>query len=239
MEWLWCEAGTVFDSLAADRVAAVVAERPEAALALPTGRTPAGLYAELARRVAAGRLSLSRTRLFNLDEYVGLAAADPASFAFYLRHHLVKPAGIPGERVRLLRGDAADLGAECRDFDAAIAAAGGLDLAILGLGANGHIAFNEPGSAWQHATHVAKLTPETRHAGGTTVGRALPELGLTLGIATLRAARAVLLLIAGRSKRAALAALEAGIATRDWPVTCLLDHPRVTVLCSVGGKLGE
>ena len=238
MEWLHCPDGQCLGALAADQVTRLVTMKPDATFALPTGRTPGGLYAELVRRQSAGRLSLGRARFFNLDEYVGLAASDPLSFAWYLRQQLLDPAGIPASRTRLLRGDAAALDLECRSFDAAIAAAGGLDLAILGLGANGHIAFNEPGVAWDLATHVARLTPETRAAGGTNGASTVPDRGITMGIATLREARAVLLLVAGHTKRAALAALQAGRATRDWPVTSLLDHPQVVVISTIGTPRG-
>ena len=232
MDLCWCPEGTAFDTLAADRVSALVAARPRATFALPTGRTPRGLYAELARRAAADRISLRDARWFNLDEYGGLAATDPASFAACLQREFVVPAGIPQSQVRFLRGDAPDLAAECRDYDAALAAAGGLDVAILGLGANGHIAFNEPGSAWDTHTRVVRLSPQTRMAGAADGAPALPEFGLTMGIATLRAARAVLLLVTGQSKRAALAALRAGTPSRAWPATSLLDHPRLTVICA-------
>jgi glucosamine-6-phosphate deaminase len=132
----------------------------------------------------------------------------------------------------LLRGDAPDLAAECRACDAVLAQAGGLDLAILGLGANGHIAFNEPGSPWDAPTWVAELTPETRAATGAERAAMLPDRGITLGIAALKAARRVLLLVAGPAKRRALAALRAGVATPRWPVTSLLGHPGLTVLVS-------
>ena len=138
---------------------------------------------------------------------------------------------VQASQVRLLRGDAADSAGECRDYDAAIAAAGGIDLAILGLGANGHIAFNEPGADWNCRTHVARLTAQTRAAGGGGSADGVPALGITMGIATLREATQVLLLVAGDSKRAALAAFGAGRALPEWPVTALLDHPRLTVVC--------
>ncbi|MBS0373732.1 MAG: glucosamine-6-phosphate deaminase [Proteobacteria bacterium] len=234
MNVLALDTATGFDACAADRVGALLAHRPGAVLALPTGGTPRGLYAELVRRVHAGRLSLRQARLFNLDEFVGVAGDDPLGYAHYLRRHLVDPAQLPSAHCRFLRGDAPDLAAECRDYDAALAAAGGIDLAILGLGANGHVAFNEPGTPWETRTHVAALTPETLRAQDRTTlgGRALPDRGLTMGIATLRAARAVLLLVAGTAKRDALAALTRGRPDPRWPVTSLLGHPDLTVLAA-------
>jgi len=139
---------------------------------------------------------------------------------------------VPEEHIRLLRGDAVGIDAECRDFDAAIAAAGGLDLAILGLGTNGHIGFNEPGSDWSARAHVVSLSAETRatHVAQTHGKLAIPEYGITLGISTIAAAREILLLVAGGAKARALAALRRGIPDPQWPVTALLTHPHLTVL---------
>lgn len=222
----------MFDARAADHVAALLERKPAATLALPTGRTPQGLYAELVGRVAEGRVSLAESHLFNLDEYVGLGADDPLSYACAIRRHLAQPARVPPQQVRLLRGAAADLDAECRDYERAIAATGGLDLAILGLGANGHIAFNEPGTAWNTTTHVVTLSAATRATNASQLPRAvrLPERGITMGIATIRAAREILLLVAGDGKHRALAALKSGTPDLQLPVTALAGHPRLTVI---------
>lgn len=221
-----------FGRAAADHVAALLARRPEAAIALPTGHTPLGLYAEMVTRATAGRLSAARGRFFNLDDYIGLPADHPLSYARFLRERFLTPAGVPEAHVRLLRGDAADLEAECRDFETAIAASGGLDLAILGLGTNGHIGFNEPGSDWSTRTHVVALSQETRatHAAQTQGKFAIPAYGITVGIATIVAAREILLLVSGGAKARALAAFRRGIPDPRWPVTALLTHPHLTVL---------
>ncbi len=229
---LWRPGGAEFARAAADHVAALLTRRPEAAIALPTGHTPLGLYAELEARAASGRLSPERGRFFNLDDYIGLPADHPLSYARFLRERFLTPAGVPEAHIRLLRGDAADLEAECRDFEAAIAASGGLDLAILGLGTNGHIGFNEPGSDWSTPTHVVALSQETRatHAAQTEGRFAIPEYGITVGIATIVAAREILLLVAGSAKARALAAFRRGVPDPKWPVTALLTHPQLTVL---------
>jgi glucosamine-6-phosphate deaminase len=229
---LWRRGGAEFARAAADQVAALLARRPGAAIALPTGQTPLGLYAELAARATAGRLPAERGRFFNLDDYIGVPADHPLSYARFLREHFLTPAGVPEAHVRLLRGDAADLEAECRDYEAAIAAAGGLDLAILGLGTNGHIGFNEPGSDWSARTHVVSLSQETRatHVAQTRGRFSIPEYGITVGIATIVAAREILLLVAGSAKAHALAAFRRGIPDSRWPVTALLTHPHLTVL---------
>lgn len=228
--FFWPESPAAFDALAADQVAAALLKR-DAALALPTGRTPLGLYAHLRARAAAGEISFRRARVFDLDEYVGLSATHPLSYARYMHTELLDPVGASPHNVRLLRGDAPDLAVECGAYEEAIARAGGIDLAILGLGENGHIAFNEPGTPWDSRTHVAQLSDRTREVNHSADGTAIPERGLTMGIATIRQARAILLLVAGTAKQAALAALRRGVPDPRWPVTSLIGHADVTVIC--------
>lgn len=232
MDLHWIDDDATLAETAADWVAARLAARPAAAVALATGRTPRGLYRRLVQRRAAGALGGEAARFFNLDEFVGLPPDDPRSYSAYLWKHILGPLQVPVERVRLLRGDAPDLGAECRAYDAAVDAAGGLGLAILGLGTNGHIAFNEPGDDWAAGTHLVTLAPSTRRAQHHLfAGEAeIPTRGLTMGIATIRTARSVLLLAMGEGKAAALAALRAGRADPAWPATALADHPDFMVL---------
>ena len=229
---LWCRSGSELSRVAADHVAALLARNPEAVIALPTGQTPLGLYAELVARAAAKRLSAAQARFFNLDDYLGLSVDHPLSYARFLREHFLMPAGVAEEHIRLLQGDAVGIEAECGDYEAAIEAAGGLDLAILGLGTNGHIGFNEPGSDWSAQTHVVSLSQETRttHVAQTQGKFVIPEYGITVGISTIVAAREILLLVVGGGKARALAAFRAGIPDPKWPVTALLTHRNLTVL---------
>jgi glucosamine-6-phosphate deaminase len=225
-----------FAKEAADHIGEVLGQNPRAALALPSGSTPLGLYAEIARRARTGALHLEEARIFNLDEYCGVAAEDPRSFAQYFRRHLAGPLGLLEDQLDLLNGAAADAGAECARYERALAASAGLDLCVLGLGANGHIAFNEPGTSFELRTHVASLAKDTRarlEAGGWEKPR-IPTHGLTLGIRNVLEARGVLLLIAGRGKAAAAASLYRGVVDPAWPVTCLLRHPNVTVIDAGG-----
>ena len=221
-----------FASAAADWVCDHLSGKPASALALPTGGTPLGLYAQLIERVRAGAASLDAAKIFNLDEYCGLAQSDPHSYAAFLRRHLIEPAALAAERVRLLRGDAPDMDLECRDYDAAVAGCGGIDLCVLGLGVNGHIAFNEPGSPWDLRTHTVHLSHVTRaaHERQAQVPWTIPEWGVTMGIKTVLESRHILVLIAGTHKEAARAAFYAGAPDADWPVTSLLTHPSVTVI---------
>ncbi len=232
MQLIWCETAGTFNALAADKVVSVLAHKRDAVIALPTGQTPVGLYSALRARAAQRELPpVAAARWFNLDEYVGLDASHPLSYAKFLRTHLLDSIGASESNIRLLQGDAPDLQAQCREYDEAISRAGGIDLAILGLGANGHIAFNEPGSAWDTYTHVVSLSVQTRTVNSRQNGDSvIPERGITMGVATLRAAREILLLVSGESKRQALQALRRGAPDPGWPVTSLVDHPALTVL---------
>ena len=221
-----------FASDAADWVCEHLREKPASALALPSGNTPLGLYSELIDRSRTGMVNLDSVKVFNLDEYCGLPQSDPHSYAAFLRQHLIAPAGLAKAQVRLLQGDAADIEAECRAYDAAVSDCGGLDLCVLGLGVNGHVAFNEPGSAWDLRTHVVHLSHATRaaHERQASVPWRIPDWGITMGIKTLLESRHILLLIAGTHKETARAVVDAGVADLDWPVTSLLAHPSLTVI---------
>jgi glucosamine-6-phosphate deaminase len=241
MQLEWTDGGNDFAARAAARVARLLAETPTAAIALPTGTTPIGLYSRLLSLARAGSVALGAGRFVNLDEYVGVAPADPHSFASFLRRHFLDAADLPPDQVRLLRGDAPDLAAEASAHDAWVAAAGGLDLAILGLGGNGHIAFNEPGADWSAGTHVVPLTEATRIANAAYFADdfTVPTHGLTMGIGLIRAARRVLLMVSGAAKAEALAALLAGRPDPDWPVTALCGHPGLTVVADAALRAGR
>lgn len=236
MQLWWSDTSDSFNTRAAEVVVQTLTRKPDATFALPTGKTPMGLYAMLrARAAASGAAPWRKANWFDLDEYVGVGATHPLSYAGFVRAHLLDPLGIPEDKIRLLRGDALDLPAECRAYEQAIERAGGIDLAILGLGANGHIAFNEPGSSWDEATHVVELSAATRAANSQlSDGATIPLHGVTMGIATLRRARSILLLVSGESKRQALQALRLGTPDPAWPVTSLLGHPDLTVIAEEG-----
>ncbi len=221
-----------FACAAADWVSDRLHDKPRSVLALPTGSTPLGLYSELIARSRAATLSLAAVRIFNLDEYCGLPPSDPHSYAAFLNQHLIAPLGLAAGQARLLQGDAADMEAECGAYDAALSDCGGIDLCILGLGVNGHVAFNEPGSPWDLRTHVVHLSHATRaaHERHSRTPWAIPALGVTMGIKTLLESRHILLLIAGTHKESARAAVYAGVADINWPVTSVLGHPSLTII---------
>ncbi len=218
---------------AAAQLAAKLAGRERLVVAVPSGRTPLGLYAELRAAHAAGRLDTGPLRLFALDEYLGFGRDDPESFAAYFRRELEVPLALGPGQLRVLDGTAADPAADIRDHEAAIEALGGLDLAILGIGSNGHVAFNEPGSDWHGRGRTVELAPATVAAlAGFFRGRSAPTRGVTMGLALLRRAQSVLLLVEGASKAAALNRLLSGAESTDWPVTAFADHPDLVVIAT-------
>jgi glucosamine-6-phosphate deaminase len=218
----------------ADEIAELVRERHArgrtAVLALPAGSTPKAIYAELARRRREERLCFDTALVFALDEYQGLSAAHPRSFRRYFEREVLGPLGVPPENAHLLAGDLHpdQVEGHCLDYERAIEAAGGIDLALLGLGANGHIAFNEPGSAPDSRTRAVTLHPDTRELAAPAFGglARVPLTGLTIGLATLREARAVRLVATGAAKRAILERLLACRApTAELPASALAGHP--------------
>ncbi len=202
-------------AMGAQVVAGLLRRTPEAVLALPTGRTPQPFYAELVRLYREEHLSFARATTFNLDEYVGLAADHPASFRRYMEQALFAEVDLSPERIHVPDGLAADIPASCAAYEAAIAAAGGLDLALLGLGADGHIAFNEPTSSLGSRTRLKTISEGTRAANQPAFGaEPVPHHVITMGIATILAARRCVLLATGERKAAAARENRRGSAHR-------------------------
>ena len=227
MRWRWCADGEAVARTAAELVASHVRGRPRSVLGLHTGSSAIPMYDHLGRLVAEGRVSFRDAVAFSLDEFVGLGPSDPSSFGAFMRERFERRVDARPENVRVPAGDRADLEAECARYEAAIASAGGWDLAVLGLGGNGHVAFNEPGSARDSRTRVVALSARTRAANANRfpAGRAVPERAITVGMGTILAARSVILVIMGAGKQAAVAALLGGVADEQVPATLLCDHP--------------
>jgi glucosamine-6-phosphate deaminase len=188
--------------IAADIVVDTVAAKPEAVISFPTGSTPLGMFDLLADRAARGAVDLSHIELFCLDEYVGVSADDPNSLTGWLQSALIDRVGIPPEHVHALPATASDVDAATARYERELAQLGGLDLAVLGLGPNGHIAYNEPGSSVDSRTRVVTLTPESvAQAGAYWHGAvSIPQTAVTIGVATLLEARKIVLLVSGAAK---------------------------------------
>ena len=215
------------DRHAAALIREAARESPGLLICLASGETPTGAYALLAGE--PGRLA--HARFIQLDEWAGLGGADPASCAAYLEQRVRGPLAVPPERWIGFRGDAPDAAAECRRVEAALEAAGPIDLCILGLGRNGHLALNEPAESFDPFCHVATLDERSREhpmlAG--TDGSVLE--GLTLGLGDILRARRILLLVSGRAKREPLARLATRRVTPGLPASFLWLHGDVTCLC--------
>lgn len=225
---------------AAAMVAALVRRRPRAVLGLAAGATPLAAYADLVRRHGEG-LDFSAVTVFGLDEYLGLSPDHPASCHLTLRRHLIEAVEIAPVRTHLLDGThAGDLAAYCAAREAAIRAAGGLDLQILGLGVNGHIGFNEPGCSLGAPTHVVGLRASTRATNAPIFPppEEVPKAALSMGVGTILAARRVLLLVTGPAKADALARAVEGPLTAMVPASALQLHADAVVLADEAAAAG-
>lgn len=219
---------TTLSQRAAAIVADLVRTKSDAALGLPTGSTPEGFYAALVRC----EVSLARVRTFNLDEYLGLPQDHPESYYSFMKRHLYDRTDLRPEHCRIPDGMTADPAAECCRYEAAIRAAGGLDLVVLGVGHNGHIGFNEPGTPWDSRTRKVALAERTRQANARFFNSPaeVPTHALTMGIGTILEARRILLLASGAAKAAVIREVVAGEPRIAVPATALQTHPAVTVL---------
>jgi glucosamine-6-phosphate deaminase len=217
----------------AERVAADLAARlraePGLRLCLPTGETPAPLYAALVAAAERGDVSLEQASILLLDEYVGLPPGDPARCDTQLRRQLLDRLPHPPATVHLVDPDPADPGAAVARHDAVAAA--GLDLVLLGLGTNGHVGLNEPGSTASSPTRVVALAPSSRAASVDRYGASeAPEHGLTLGMDRLLESGEIWLLVTGEHKAGILERALNDVETPDIPATYLRRHPRLRVL---------
>ena len=217
----------------ATRVLNAIVANPGLVLGLPTGRTPLALYRELRERGKGDHIDWSGVRTFNLDEFVGLDADHPASYRAFMQAQLFDHVSIDPANIGMLNGRAPDLKMECRRYDEAIAASGGIDLQILGIGANGHIGFNEPAEGLCAHTHIADLEQGSRQANAQRFGgdwTAVPERALSMGMATILGARQIVLLATGAKKADAVYGMIEELITPKLPASFLQVHPRVTVM---------
>ncbi|MBQ7566257.1 MAG: glucosamine-6-phosphate deaminase [Oscillospiraceae bacterium] len=215
--------------MAAKRIADAIAKKPDLVLGLPTGETPVLTYDALAER----ETDFSRVTTFNLDEYYPIAPTDPQSYRYFMNKHLFDRVNVKKENTHVPDGTASDPAQACRDYESAIEAAGGVDLQLLGVGRNGHIGFNEPGTPTDSKTHLVDLTEDTIDANARFFASAndVPRQALTMGVGTILRAKRILILITGETKCEALRKLLSGKEDPAFPVTALQRHPDVTVFC--------
>lgn len=219
--------------VAADAIGALLGRKSDAVLGLATGSSPLAIYDELAARCDSRLISFRQARGFTLDEYVGLPADHPERYRNVIDRVFVSRVDFTPGAVTGPDGLAADIPAACAAYENAIRGAGGVDLQILGIGTDGHIAFNEPGSSLASRTRIKTLTRQTRVDNARFFGDdvdAVPTHCLTQGLATIMEARHVILVAAGGRKAEAVHHLVEGPVSAMWPATILQHHPHVTAL---------
>lgn len=205
--------------LAADVVTGVIHENPGGPITLPTGETPRGMYEELTRRIERGDLDFSSIHFFCLDEYLGKGIDDAASLTSWLDEAFLTPAHLHGDNIHFIPSTAPNPMAAAAAYDAAIAELGGLKLAVVGLGLNGHIAFNEPGSAIDSGARIVELTDESREQNAAYYdgSEAIPQHAITIGLGTILASGLIVLIVSGANKSGILKTVLEGPITADVP----------------------
>lgn len=217
---------------ASERVIDLVksAERP--VLGLATGSTPEGLYQNLIDAYKNNDVSFKDVVSFNLDEYIGLAADDPNSYQYFMKEKLFDKIDINPNQTHLPNGKAADIEQECQNYEALIKKTGQVDVQILGLGVNGHIAFNEPGTSFSSRTQRTDLVEETIEANSRFFENKadVPTQAITMGIETIMESKEIILLASGENKAEAVKQLVEGEVTEDFPASILQKHPHATIV---------
>lgn len=202
-------------------------------LGLPTGSTPLGMYRKLIELYRSHKVSFENVITFNMDDYVGLPHDHLQSYHRFMWDNFFNHIDIKKENVHLPDGMAKDLELECQSYEEKMAKAGGVDLFVGGVGADGHIAFNEPGSSLSSRTRIKTLTPDTKQANSRFFGQdpaAVPSTAITVGIGTVMDAREVMILVTGQSKARALRhAVEFGV-NHMWTISCLQLHPKTLIV---------
>ena len=233
MEVVILDGAAEIGRVAADAIESLITRKPDAVLGLATGSSPLSIYDELAARHVAGRLSFAAVRGFTLDEYVGLPPDHPERYRNVIDTVFVSRVDFAPGAVAGPDGLATNIPGACARYEEAIAAAGGIDIQILGIGTDGHIGFNEPGSSLASRTRIKTLTQQTRLDNARFFDGeidAVPTHCLTQGLGTIMAARHLLLVATGKSKAEAVHHMAEGAVTAMWPASILQHHPHATVL---------
>ena len=217
---------------AATLFAAEIMENPKTILGMATGSTPVGLYKELVKMYEAGDLDFSQVTTFNLDEYIGLAPEHDQSYHYFMHKNFFDAVNVPDERINLPDGAQLDAERECRRYDAAIRAAGGIDLQLLGMGLNGHIGFNEPDEYFSKGTHCVNLTESTIEANKRFFASAddVPRQAYTMGVQTIMLARRIVLVVSGENKAKTVREAFFGPVTPRVPASILQLHTDVSIV---------
>ncbi|HIS44355.1 MAG TPA: glucosamine-6-phosphate deaminase [Candidatus Scatomorpha merdigallinarum] len=227
-----CADAAAMSRRAANIISAQVIIKPNCVLGLATGSTPIGTYQQLVERCKNGDLSFAEVTTVNLDEYLGLAPTHEQSYRYFMNHNLFDHVDIKMENTHVLNGMAADPDAECAAYNELIHSLGGIDLQLLGMGHNGHIAFNEPGDNFGLETHVVSLSERTIDANKRFFASRdeVPRKALSMGIKNIMSARKILVVVSGEEKAEAVYKSVTGPVTNEVPASVLQLHPDVTLV---------
>lgn len=216
---------------AADYFLRRLAAKPDLVLGLPTGRTPRELYRELVRHHRAGQADFSRVKTFNIDEYCGLGATDAGSFRRFMREEFFDHVNVPAENIHFPRAVADNAVEDSRLYEESIAGAGGIDVMILGVGIDGHLGFNMPGSLLDSRTRLVQINEATRAENRSFFppGSEVPTHAVTMGLGTLMDSRSCMVLAFGARKAPVLAGALQGPVTAELPASLVQQHPDTVV----------
>lgn len=233
MKIIVCNDYKEMSRVGADMVADVIKSKPTCVLGLATGSTPEGLYAELISMCGQGSLDFSAVTTVNLDEYYPISPDNEQSYRYFMNTKLFDHVNINKANTFVPDGSAADAAAEAARYEAFVRGLGGADIQVLGIGRNGHIAFNEPAEALQPATHVTSLTADTIEANARFFESIdqVPTLALTMGMGTILSAKKIIILANGKGKHEAVKAMLAGTVSTSCPASFLNLHADVTLIC--------
>jgi len=220
------------DQFAADMVLDLVKSNPKCVLGLPTGGTPEGMYSRIVKAHKEEGVSFKDVTTFNLDEYIGLSGDCPQSYRYFMQSNLFDHVDIIPENTHVPNGCAEDITATCKEYEDAIEAAGGIDLMVLGVGLNGHIGFNEPGTMWGTGVHMTELNDATIQQNKMYFESedAMPRHALTMGIQSIMNCKKIMLLAKGDSKAEIMEKVINSEPTPDIPASVLQNHPDVTIV---------
>jgi len=231
MNWETLKDYDALSARAASLLLDAISGSPKLVLGLPTGNTPVGMYERVVADCRRAYRCFRDVVTFNLDEYVGIPRDHPGSYFTFMQQHLFAHVDIDPANTFIPNGRAPDLKVESERYERALRNAGGLGLTFLGLGSNGHIAFNEPGTPFDSRTHVVALSESTRRANSALfLDQPVPTHAITMGITTILESREIVLLASGARKREAIVRLRTGEQSAAFPASALWSHPSVLVL---------
>lgn len=232
MELIKVESYSELSEIAADFIIKRIKQNPHLVLGLATGGTPKGTYQQLIQQYKQGNVSFQNVKTINLDEYVGLPTSNPNSYRSYMNENLFNHTDFQLSNIHLPNGNALNMEEECKRYDSLLEEVKGADLQILGIGRNGHIGFNEPGTPFQTKTHIVTLADSTRKANARFFDHIdeVPTHAITMGIQSILSSDEILLLAFGEDKSEALYQLLNGAIHEDFPASALRTHKHVTIV---------